>query len=54
MRSESSSHGLDQFLAEVPNFSQKKEDQVALELSNFASFVCFLVYIGSELDKGPS
>jgi hypothetical protein len=52
MRSESSSHGLDEFLAEVPNFSVLEK---AYYQFNFANNMCSIpCYIGSELDKGAS
>jgi hypothetical protein len=52
MRSESSSRGLDEFLAEVPNFS----DVEKLKWHNqFANNMCSIsCCIGSELDKGTS
>ena len=52
MRSESSSRGLDEFLAEVPNFSGLEK---AYYQFNFANNMCSIpCYIGPELDKGAS
>lgn len=54
MRSESSSHGLDEFLAEVPHFSGLEKLKVYYQFifaNNIYSIPCC---IGSELDKGAS
>lgn len=54
MRSESSSHGLNEFLAEVPNLSDLKTLKAYYQF-NFANNICFVpCYIGSELIKGVS